>query len=107
MSVMKRSELFASKVKQNPTNLLYHFSLGQALFEEERYEEAIEPFRACIMGRSDWMVARILLGRSLIALERNEEAVRELREARRLAEEQNHLDPMEEIDGLLETLDLV
>lgn len=101
---MKRSEIFSSKLEQSPSNLLYRFSYAHALFEEGDYENALEPFRVCIAGRSDWMVARILLGRSLLALGRDEEARSELLKARRLAEEQEHLDPMEEIDSVLESM---
>lgn len=99
-----RSEIFREKVQQNPTNLLFQFSLAQALFEEKQYSEARVPLSFCLQSRPDWMVARILYGRTLLELGEKDLAREELTQALRLAQEQNHEDPAEELVQLLREL---
>lgn len=99
-----RSEVFKSKVLQAPDNLLFQFSLAQALFEEGNYPSARAPLEVCLEKRKDWMMARILYGRTLLELGETEQARTELMDALRLAEEQHHEDPAEEILQLLEEI---
>lgn len=54
------------------------FFYGEILANERRFEESLEPFRKAIEIRRDFMAARTALARSLMALERYEEAEREL-----------------------------
>lgn len=99
-----RSEIFKAKLAQDPNNLLYQFSLGQALFEEEQYTEASDQLQACVKSRPDWMVAHILLGKSLLASGATEAAKNQLIIALNLAREQHHEGPEEELETLLATL---
>lgn len=99
-----RSEIFKAKVQQSPDNLLFQFSLAQALFEEGDYLSARAPLEFCLEKQKDWMMARILYGRTLLELGEIEPARSELIEALRLAEEQNHEDPAEEVLQLLEEI---
>ena len=96
-----RSTLFRTKVEQAPDNLLFRFSLAQALYQENNYEEACEHLQVCCDGRKDWMLAKILLGKVLLALGRKQEARPVLEEALLLAIEQHHDDPADELRTLL------
>jgi predicted Zn-dependent protease len=99
-----RSQLFEKLVRENPENELYRFSLAQALELEGRRAEAIPHYEWCCARKSDWMVPRILLGKSLIGAGRRDEAKAVLREALALAVEQQHEDPEAEARGLLADL---
>ncbi|TVR54545.1 MAG: molecular chaperone DnaJ [Puniceicoccaceae bacterium] len=98
---MSRAEHFRQLLRESPANPLFTFSLGQALYQEERYNEAVDPLETCRRLREDWMVPRILLGKALLALDRKDEAVPVLREALRLAIDQDHEDPREEVRSIL------
>ena len=101
---MRKSEIFRPKVEASPDNVLFRFSLGQALYEEGATEEAIPHLEQCANARTDWMLPRILLGKALVAHQRHDQAVPWLREALRLAIEQEHDDPAEEVRSLLDDL---
>ena len=64
---MSKIEIFTEKLRKNPNNVLFRFSLGQALYESGRTSEAIEHLERCAESRGDWMLPRILLGKALIA----------------------------------------
>lgn len=99
MNVQRFQEL----VSNNPNNELFRFSLAQALIDEDRHEEAIEQLDLCLEKKSDWMVAEILKGKSLLALGRKEEAKPVLERSLQLAIEQNHETPEAEVRQLLES----
>ena len=96
-----RSESFREKAISCPDNLLLQFSLGQALVEEGKESEALEPLRRCLDWKSDWMTPHILLGKCLIATGQEGPAESILREALQLAIEQGHEDPETEIRDLI------
>jgi len=100
---MKKSELFFPKVAANPDNMLFRFSLGQALYEEGEIDQAIEHLEQCAASREDWMLPRILLGKALLHNGCADKAKPILEEALRLAIAQHHDDPAEELRQLLET----
>lgn len=83
---------------------MFRFSLGQALCDEGRPAEAIVHLRACVKEKSDWMLAQILLGKSLIATNQAEEAKPVLETALHLAIEQQHETPEAEVRALLKEL---
>ncbi len=99
-----RSSLFREKVIQSPDNVLFRFSLAQACFEEEDYDGVIEAIHPCLQQRPDWMLARILYGRSLLQKKEFARAREELFAALRLAEEQHHEEPAEELRALLQEI---
>ncbi|MGB0743551.1 MAG: molecular chaperone DnaJ [Opitutales bacterium] len=101
---MKKSEVFRPKVEASPDNILFRFSLGQALFEEGETAASIEHLKKCADSRADWMLPRILLGKALTTEGRAEEAKPILTNALQLAVEQKHDDPAEELRSLLEEL---
>lgn len=104
MSEEKRSDTFARLVAQQPDNELFRFSLAQALVAEHRYLDAVEHYKFCIRKKSDWMMARILLGKLLLELGRGPEARIQLQEALKLAVDQQHEDPERELRELLASI---
>ena len=100
---MKKSEIFLPKVAAKPDNMLFRFSLGQALYEEGTTEAAI-PHLLCSDSREDWMLPRILLGKSLLQLGQADRAKLILEHALQLAVSQHHDEPAEELRSILEDL---
>jgi predicted Zn-dependent protease len=91
-------------VAQHPDNVMFRFSLGQALVEEGRAADALDHLRHCCAQKSDWMMARILLGKALVALGRAPEALPILEDALKLAIDQRHEAPEAELRALLADL---
>ena len=96
-----RSEQFAVLVARQPDNELFRFSLAQALLAEHRPAEALEHLMACANKKADWMMPRILLGKTLLGLGRKPEAKPWLEQALQLALAQDHDDPARELRGML------
>jgi predicted Zn-dependent protease len=97
-------ERFAGLVAQQPDNELFRFSLAQALLKADRAAEAVPHLQACAQKRADWMMPRILLGKTLVGLGRKAEARPWLEAALKLAVEQSHEDPERELRSLLAEL---
>ena len=96
-----RVEQFAAAVARQPANELFRFSLAQALVAEGRAAEAVSHFEFCATGKPEWMMPRILLGKTLVQLGRRAEAKPWLEDALRLAVAQQHEDPERELRALL------
>ncbi len=101
---MSRSQQFAALVAKQPDNELFRFSLAQALLNENRPAEALEHLAACADRKADWMMPRILLGKTLLGLGRKAEARPWLEAALALAIAQDHGDPAAEMQMLLREL---
>lgn len=101
---MKKSEIFGPKVEAKPDNMLFRFSLGQALYDEGATEDAISHLQLCADSREDWMLPRILLGKALLQHGHNEDAKPILEHALKLAVEQHHDDPAAELREILSDL---
>ncbi|MBC8040131.1 MAG: tetratricopeptide repeat protein [Opitutaceae bacterium] len=99
-----RSAHFAALVAKQPDNELFRFSLSQALLAEDRGSDALEHLEACARKKADWMMPRIMLGKTLLALGRRAEAKPWLEDALQLAVSQDHQDPEAELRGLLSSL---
>ena len=98
---MKKSEIFLPKVVANPDNMLFRFSLGQALYDEGETTASIPHLEKCADSREDWMLPRILLGKALLA-DGQDSTSKPIREdALRLAIEQHHDDPAKELRSVL------
>ncbi|MBA3848795.1 MAG: molecular chaperone DnaJ [Opitutus sp.] len=95
---------FATLVAQQPQNEMFRFSLAQALLRESRPEAALPHLEFCARKKADWMMARILLGKTLVSLGRGAEARPWLEQALQLALAQNHEDPERELRALLADL---
>ena len=96
-----RSQQFATLVAQQPGNALFRFSLAQALLTENRPAEAVEHLAFCAGQKADWMMPRILLGKTLLGLGRKTEARPWLEQTLQLAIAQSHDDPAAELRALL------
>lgn len=96
-----RREHFEALLARQPENELFRFSLAQALLAEGRAEDAVPHLRACAERKADWMMPRILLGKALAGLGRKAEARPWLEAALRLAAEQHHEEPEQELRALL------
>jgi Flp pilus assembly protein TadD len=101
---MSRSELFRRHVSADPANPLFRFSLGQALWTEGDAAGAIEHLRLAADSKADWMMPRILLGKSLLAVGDKPAAKAVFAEALALAVAQGHEEPEEELRAVLATL---
>ena len=65
----------------NPQARNAHRHLGKALYNQGRYEEALDPARVAVEQRPDYFKAHVTLGLTLTALDRLEEAETHLRRA--------------------------
>lgn len=99
-----RVEQFAGLVARHPENELFRFSLAQALIAGGRAAAAVPHLEFCIRQKADWMLPRILLGKHLLASGQPGAAKPLLEAALRLAIEQDHHDPADELRALLQSL---
>lgn len=104
MSASKKSEIFLPKVEAKPDNMLFRFSLSQALYDEGDTAGAIPHLRVCADSRDDWMLPRILLGKAMLEHGQEAEAKPILEAALHLAVDQHHLDPAAELRNILADL---
>lgn len=98
---MKKSEIFQPKVQASPDNMLFRFSLGQALYDEGDTLACTDHLQKCADSREDWMLPRILLGKALIQNGQATEAEPILKAALQLAIDQRHDEPAEELRNIL------
>ncbi len=101
---MKKSEIFLPKVEAKPDNMLFRFSLGQALYDEGTTEASIPHLQRCADSRDDWMLPRILLGKALLQHGQADTAKPILAYALQLAVVQHHDEPAAELRDILEDL---
>ncbi|HKY32564.1 MAG TPA: molecular chaperone DnaJ [Candidatus Polarisedimenticolia bacterium] len=87
-------------LQASPDNPLARFGLATALEDAGRAAEAAAEYARCLELKSDWMAAAIGRGRCLVGVGRGEEAREVLAAARRMAAEQGHSSPLEEIAEL-------
>ena len=90
-----------ARLARQPWNGFFRFYLAQARLAEGRAEEASLRLRTCAERKADWMMPRILLGKALAGLGRKAEAKPWLESALRLAVEQHHEEPEQELRALL------
>ena len=98
---MKKSEIFLPKVAAKPDNMLFRFSLGQALYDEGETSAALPHLKKCVDSREDWMLPRILLGKAMLTDGQDSDAQPILETALQLAIEQQHDDPAAELRSIL------
>tara|TARA_B100001778_G_C18559751_1_gene617218 strand:+ start:1185 stop:1496 length:312 start_codon:yes stop_codon:yes gene_type:complete len=101
---MAQQDYFLNKIKEEPENKLFRFSLSKIYFDNGQYKEALPQLEKCAQLQEDWMLPRILLGKAMIELGALKSANSVLKQALDLAIDQNHEDPKNEILKLLEDL---
>lgn len=106
MTSQPHLDALRQRVQQHPQNELFRFSLGKALFDEGDPAGAIEHFEVALTLKDDWMLVAILLGRCWKAKGDLAKARQYWEMGRRLAIEQNHEGPLEEVKALLEGLNV-
>jgi len=102
--MIPRSETFRALVESDPSNPLFRFSLGQALIQESNFPAAVEHLQKAAEGKVDWMMPRILLGKTYLHLAQKNLAQIAFQEALKLAVAQGHEEPEAELRQLLSTL---
>lgn len=101
---MAQQDYFLNKIKEEPENKLFRFSLSKIYFDNGLYKESLPHLEKCAELQEDWMLPRILLGKAMIELGKLKDADRILKQALDLAINQNHEDPRDEVLKLLEGL---
>ncbi|MDQ8207246.1 tetratricopeptide repeat protein [Coraliomargarita sp. SDUM461003] len=101
---MKKSEIFLPKVAAKPDNMLFRFSLGQALYDEGDTAAAIPHLQKCADSRDDWMLPRILLGKAMLQNGQTSAAKPILEDSLQLAIVQHHDEPAAELRNILADL---
>lgn len=102
--MIPRSETFRKLVESDPRNPLFRFSLGQALIQENNFPVAVEHLQIAAESKADWMMPRILLGKTYLHLGQKNLAQVAFHEALKLAVAQGHEEPEAELRQLLSTL---
>lgn len=100
-------EKHQAAVAANPANPLARFSLGKALYDAGRFEDAAAHFGVALELKPDWMVVAILMGKIHQRLGLVPQAIDFLKRARDLAHQQNHEGPLAEVEALLQDLETV
>ncbi|WP_221032480.1 tetratricopeptide repeat protein [Actomonas aquatica] len=95
---------FTTLVEQQPDNVMFRFSLAQALEAGEDPTLAIPHYQTCAAAKADWMMPRILLGKLLLKQGDITAARPVLENALQLAIAQDHEDPAMELQAILEDL---
>jgi tetratricopeptide (TPR) repeat protein len=87
-------------VAGDPDNPLHNFALAGAYLQAGDFENGATAYARCLELDAQWMVAAIKRARCLVELERWDEAREALELGARLAHEQDHEEPFEEIREL-------
>lgn len=97
-------EVLRQRVEQFPQSELFRFSLGKALFDAADYSGAIEQLEIAFTKKKDWMLVAILLGRAWKQQGNLDKSIEYLQIGQKLARDQNHESPLEEVTTLLEEM---
>lgn len=100
----ERIAQFRKMATDDPENELGHFRLGQLLLEDGQFEEAIKAFRRTLELSPHFSKVFQLLGKCLIQLQKNSEAVEVLRQGIEVADERGDHLPREEMARMLTDL---
>ena len=101
MDSKENIEQYKRMLAQYPNNELARFSLGKAYFDAGEIRSAKEQFELALVGKPDWMVVQILIGKCELALGNRMGAKAAFERARQLAIEQHHEGPQSEMEELL------
>lgn len=99
-----RIQQFQKAVEQHPNNELAQFSLGQALLEADRAEEAGPCFQRVLAINGQNSKAYELLGTVQMRCGQKDLAIQTLTNGYRVAQRRGDMEPMNKMAGLLEEL---
>lgn len=94
---IQRWKTFVAKEPENP---LHNFALAGAYLQAGDHENGASAYARCLELNPQWMVAAIKRARCLVELKRWDEAGQALELGAKLAQEQDHEEPFEEIREL-------
>ena len=97
-------ERFEALVAREPDNPLHSFALAQICWGSGEFERAEQVYARCLELDPRWMMAAIRRGACLVALARWDEARAALELGQKLAVEQDHSEPFDEIRELMDQL---
>jgi Flp pilus assembly protein TadD len=97
-------EKYTAMLRQRPNDELLQFSLGKALFDAGRFDEAETQLRAAFAQKPDWMVVAMLLARCALHRGDRDAARATYQQALQMAVDQQHEGPEEEIRAALAQL---
>jgi Fe-S cluster biosynthesis and repair protein YggX len=99
-----RIEQFRKMANDDPRNELGHFSLGKALLDAGRPDEAAASFRKCLELNPNITKGYQLLATALLTLKQNDEAIKALTQGVQRADERKELMPRNEMAKMLKEL---
>src|SRR2546423_1509206 len=99
--LQERIAQYRKMASDDPDNELGHYRLGQLFMEDGQHEEAVRSFRRTLELSPQFSKVFQLLGSSLLALNRRDEAVQVLQEGYAVADERGDNVPREEMAKLL------
>jgi Fe-S cluster biosynthesis and repair protein YggX len=99
-----RIEQFKKMAEADPKNELGHFSLGKALLDAGRPEEAAASLRQCLELNPNIAKAYQLLGTALLKLDQRENAIAALTAGAQRADERGEMMPRNEMTRMLKDL---
>jgi len=102
--LQERITQFRKMANDDPENELGHFRLGQLLMEAGQNEEAVQSFRRTLELSPQFSKVYQLLAKSLIALNRQDEAVQVLEKGFAVADERGDNMPRDEMAKMLAQL---
>lgn len=102
---MRPSHTFRERLKGDPDNPQFHFTLGQALVEEGDFEQALVPLTYCLEVKEDWLDAQALMGRCYLELRLPQKAKLHLQQALDLSGHVPGKTSQEEIRSLLDQVE--
>ena len=104
MTDTSRIERFRTLAEQDPNDELAHFSLGNALFEAEQFQEAAQSFQRVVALNNQNSKAQERLGAAQIKCGDSELAIQTLRNGYIIAHKKGDLEPMNAMGTLLQEL---
>lgn len=100
-----RTARFRDMVSEDPDNELAQFSLGQALLDAGRSEDAAVAFEAAYLLQPDLMMAYFRRAECLMQAQRYQEAQEMAKKTLELAIAQDHKGPRADAEEMLEEID--
>ncbi len=99
-----RIEQFKKMANDDPGNELGHFSLARAYLDEGMFVEAAESLRRVVALNPKISKAYQLLGTALLKIDRRDEAIQQLTEGVKVADQRGDLMPRNEMTRMLQDL---
>ena len=100
----KREGMFKQVLEIDPEDTLANFGLGDISFKRGEYEKALEHLNSVLEADAKYSVGYLLLGKTLVKLEKIDEAKELLEKGVKVASNQGDLMPANEMQSILNRL---